>query len=157
MGEDVTTVAIVTRRLKEGKTYDDFRKAWYHTIGFGASNKMYTMVNAFDEREIIVIGFTDMDSDVDPMSVLRIDVKERLANPLDEVIEPEIRRTFGILISEDDFSKEGTIDYKPPSVGGKETNVQEIIEGLKLVKQAILKASRERDALEKGVDPNTRI
>ena len=24
------TVAIVTRRLKEGKTYEDFRKAWYH-------------------------------------------------------------------------------------------------------------------------------
>ncbi len=146
MSEDITTVAIVTRRLKEGKTYDDFRKAWYHTIGFGTSNKMYTMVNAFDEREIIVIGFTDMDSNADPMSVLRIDVKERLANPLDEVIEPEIVRTFGILISEDDFSKEGTIDYKPSSVGGKETNIQEIMGGLKLIKQAILKASNERDA-----------
>ncbi|MDY9923200.1 hypothetical protein [Methanobacterium sp.] len=49
MGEDITTVAIVTRRLKEGKTYDDFRKEWYHTIGFGASNKMYTIVNTFDD------------------------------------------------------------------------------------------------------------
>ncbi|MDY9923201.1 hypothetical protein [Methanobacterium sp.] len=39
------------------------------------------------------------------MSVLRIDVKERLANPLDKVIEPEIGRAFGILISEDDFSR----------------------------------------------------
>lgn len=55
--------------------------------------------------EIIVIGFTDMDRDSDPMSVLRIDVKERLANPLDKVIEPEIGRAFGILISEDDFSR----------------------------------------------------
>ena len=33
------TVAIVTRRLKEGKTYEDFRKAWYHTIGFGVDRQ----------------------------------------------------------------------------------------------------------------------
>ena len=26
------TVAVVTRRLKEGKTYEDFLKAWHHTI-----------------------------------------------------------------------------------------------------------------------------
>jgi len=50
--------AIITRRLKEGKTYEDFRKAWYHTIGFGTANKMYTVVNGLDPREIIVIGFT---------------------------------------------------------------------------------------------------
>ncbi len=28
-------VSIITRRLEDGKTYEDFRKAWYHTIGFG--------------------------------------------------------------------------------------------------------------------------
>jgi hypothetical protein len=27
------TVAIITLRLKEGKTYEDFRRAWYHTVG----------------------------------------------------------------------------------------------------------------------------
>jgi hypothetical protein len=30
------------------------------------------------------------------MSIFRIDVKERLENPLDEVIEPEIGLEFGI-------------------------------------------------------------
>ena len=52
-------VAILTRRLKEGKTYEDFRKAWYHTGGFGTGNKMYTVINVFDPREILVIGFTE--------------------------------------------------------------------------------------------------
>lgn len=70
-------VAILTRRLKEGKTYEDFRKAWYHTVGFGTANRMYTVVNTFDPREIIVIGFTEVELDT-LMTGLHIDVKERL-------------------------------------------------------------------------------
>ena len=96
------TVSIVTRRLKEGKTYEDFRNAWYHTVGFGASSKLYTMLNAHDPREIIVIGFVEAELD-ECQAKLDIDVKERPNNPLDDVIEPEIGRKFGILISEDDF------------------------------------------------------
>jgi|GEM_PF-2124454 len=61
----VTTVSIITRRLKEGKTYEDFRKTWYHSTGFGirgegrsrSGNRMFTMLNIFDPREIIAIGF----------------------------------------------------------------------------------------------------
>lgn len=45
-------VAIVKRRLKEGKMYDDFRKAWYHTTGFGTNNQMLTVLNAANPREI---------------------------------------------------------------------------------------------------------
>jgi predicted NBD/HSP70 family sugar kinase len=137
-------VAIVTRRLKEGKTYEDFRKAWYHTIGFGASSKLYTMINAFDPREIIVVGFVETNLE-DLLSKLRIDVKERLANPLDDVIEPQISRKFGILISEDDFSADGAIDYKPAATGGKETNLEEISNNLSEIAAAIAQASAERD------------
>jgi predicted NBD/HSP70 family sugar kinase len=137
-------VAIVTRRLKEGKTYEDFRKAWYHTTGFGTSSKLYTMINAFDPREIIVVGFVETNLE-DLLSKLRIDVKERLANPLDDVIEPQISRKFGILISEDDFSADGAIDYKPAAIGGKETNLEEISNNLSEIAAAIAQASAERD------------
>lgn len=137
-------VAILTRRLKEGKTYEDFRKAWYHTVGFGAANRMYTVINAFDPREIIVPGFTEMELDT-LLAGLRIDVKERLANPLDDVIEPEIGRTFGILVSEDDFSAGGAIDYKPPAVNGLETDLEQFSSDLKAVAEAISMASAERD------------
>jgi hypothetical protein len=142
------TVAIVTRRLKEGKTYEDFRKAWYHTVGFGTNNKMFSLINAFDDREIIVIGLTEIPPDQDPMSVLNIDVKERLDNPLDEVIEPEIGRKFGILISEDDFSPDGAIEYRSPSVNGKETDLNEVYTNLSLMAQMINQASEERDRLK---------
>ncbi|HXY88778.1 MAG TPA: hypothetical protein VEG44_10080 [Candidatus Acidoferrales bacterium] len=77
------------------------------------------MINAFNPREIVVIGFVEMTPDQDPLSILRIDVKERLDNPLDDVIEPVIGREFGILVSEDDFSAAGSLEYKPPTIGGE--------------------------------------
>jgi hypothetical protein len=137
-------VAILTRRLKEGKTYEDFRKAWYHTVGFGAQNRMYTVINAFDPREIIVIGMTEFDLE-SLTAGLQIDVKERLANPLDEVIEPEIGRTFGILVSEDDFSADGEIACKPASVGGVETDIARLESDLSEVARMIAEAAAQRD------------
>lgn len=149
------SVAIVKRRLKEGKTYEDFRKAWYHTTGFGTKNKMYTLVNAFDEREIIVIGFTEIPTEKeDILNGLRIDVKERLDNPLDDIIEPEIERDFGILISEDDFSAEGSIDYKNPTVDGVKINVEEVLDSLREFRQSLEQASAERDAAKNKKNKN---
>jgi len=142
-------VSIITRRLKEGKTYEDFRKAWYHTVGFGTASKLYTMINAFNPREIVVIGFVEMTPEQDPLSIARIEVKDRLAHPMDDVIEPEIGREFGILVSEDDFSAAGALGYKPPSIGGQETDLAEIAEGLAAAKKLVALASKERDSAKK--------
>jgi len=138
-------ISIITRTLKDGKTYEDFRKAWFHTTGFGTSSKLYTSINAFDQREIIVIGFVEILPNQDPMKVLRIDVTERLNNPLDNIIEPEIGRVYGVVVSEDDFSATGSIEYQPPSINGKVTDLNEIAIGLSLAKQLIAQASAERD------------
>ena len=142
-------VSILTRRLKKGKTYEDFRKAWYHTVGFGTDMKMYSAINAFDPQEIIVIGIGEIKPDQDPMKILRIDVNERLDHPLEAVIEPEIGRTFGIVVSEDDFSPSGKIEFKPASVNGKETDFEEVAQGLALAKKLIAIASQERDEEKK--------
>jgi hypothetical protein len=138
-------ISIITRKLKDGKTYEDFRKAWFHSTGFGTSSKLYTSINAFDQREIIVIGFVEILPNQDPMEVLRIDVNERLDSPLDNIIEPEIGRVYGIMVSEDDFSATGSIEYQPPSINGKATDLNEIAIGLTLAKQLIAQASAERD------------
>lgn len=142
------TVAIITRRLKEGKTYEDFRKAWYHTVGFGAPSKLYSAINGFDPREIIVMGFIDTDME-HLSSLLEIDVEQRLSNPLDEVIEPDIGRKFGIVVSEDDFSTEGVISYKPPSVRGKETDLKEISRNMAEIARMVADASNKRDRARK--------
>lgn len=153
-------VSIITRRLKEGKTYEDFRKAWFHTIGFGFESdsptepepplgRLYTVLNAFDPREIIVIGFGPEISEKVLESVLNIDVKERLDNPLEEVIEPEIGRSFGVLVSEDDFSPAGEIEYQNPSVCGVETDLKESADLIRLVRKEIERASAKRDSFKK--------
>jgi hypothetical protein len=138
-------VSIITRRLKEGKTYDDFRKAWFHTTGFGVSSKLYTMINAFDPQEIIVVGFVEIREGEDPLRVLNIEVKERQDNPLDSIVEPEIGRVYGVLVSEDDFSATGAIDYRPASIHGQPTDFSEVTSALSLAKTLITQASRERD------------
>jgi hypothetical protein len=136
--------AIITRRLKDGKTYEDFRKAWYHTIGFGTANKMYTIVNGLDPRGIIVIGFTETSME-QVRALADIDIRERRSNPLDEVIEPEIGRTYGILVAEDDFSSPGSLSYMAPSVGGKETDLKEVDRNLQAAAKIITEVSQKRD------------
>ena len=116
--------------MREGKTYEDFRKAWYHTVGFGATNKMLTMINGADPREVIVIGLTEVTTIEQARDLIAIDAKERKENTLNDVVEPEIGRTFGILIAEDDFSGTGPIAYRSASVNGKETDMAEVAENL---------------------------
>ena len=52
-------VAIVRRRLREGKTYEDFRRVWFHETGFGTDNRMFSCLNVADPREVITIALTE--------------------------------------------------------------------------------------------------
>jgi hypothetical protein len=140
---------ILTRRLKEGKTYADFRKAWYHTVGYGIPVKLYSAINAFDQREIIVVALGEIKPGQDPTKLIRIEVNERLEHPLEAVIEPEIGRTFGIVVSVDDFSPKGKIEYKPASVNGKETDFKEIAQGLEMARQLFARAAADQQKAKK--------
>lgn len=155
--ELVTTVSILTRRLREGKTYDDFRRAWFHTTGFGVKGKgvpgssarLLTFINIFDPREVIVLGFaTTTLGQLE--EALDIDVKVRGENPLDEVIEPAIGRSFALQIAEDDFSAVGDIPYKPAGIGGKQTDMAEFEKTLKAVAGFYAAAAKKRDAVNKA-------
>lgn len=139
-------IIILTRRLKEGKTYADFRKVWYHTVGYGIPVKLYSAINAFDQREIIVVALGKIEPGQDPTKLIQIEVKERLEHPLEAVIEPEIGRTFGIVVSEDDFSPTGAINYKPASINGKDTDFEEIARGLEMARQLFARAAADQGA-----------
>jgi hypothetical protein len=142
-------VAIITRTLREGKTFDDYRKAWYHTHGFGVPTKMLTVLNLYNPREIWSIGIMDIEDIERLPSILQIDIKERLANPLDDVVEDTIVRQFGIVASEDDFSMAGEIPVKPPTVDGEEVNVSEIEEVIGIAARMFSEAAEERDRRRK--------
>jgi len=138
-------ISILTRRLRKGKTYDDFRKAWYHTVGYGFPIKLYSAINAFDQREIIVVGLGEIKPGQDPTKLIQIEVKERLERPLDAIIEPEIGRTFGIVVSEDDFSSAGELEIRPASVNGMETDFREVAQGLALAQNLLSQATLEKE------------
>ena len=146
-------VAIIHRRLREGKTFEDYRKAWFHASGFGAPTTMYTVVNAFDPRELISIAvggggggdFEEMKSKM--KSILDIDVKEGNASPLDDIVEESIVRHFGLVVAEDDFSPAGHLEYVTPSVDGEHTDYGEFVKMSAELAQFIAEAAGRRDRL----------
>lgn len=151
--ETMWWISIITRRLKEGKTYEDFRRAWFHTVGFGTTARLYSAINIFDPREILVVALGEVKPEQDPMALLRTEVKERLEHPLEGVIEPEIGRAFGILVAEDDFSPEGQIAYQAASIDGRPTDLAEIDRALTLTRMLISQAGEERDRAKKERSP----
>ena len=130
------TVAIVVRTLKEGKTYEEFRKAWYHTTGFGTPTKMYSLVNAMNPREIITIGMVESELE-DVPSLFKIDADQRKTHPLGDIIEEDITRYFGVLVAEDDFSAGGSLDYQPPEVNGKKTDIKDLAHIIDVIDMAM--------------------
>jgi len=140
--------AMVTRTLKPDKTYEDYRKAWFHTNGFGVPTTMYTVVNAFNPREIISIGIVNQELK-DLEATLAIDVNERLKNPLDDVVESTIVRNFGIVIAIDDFSAKGQLPYKDAQVEGKTTDYNELEQMFTVLAGEIKKATVEREKIKR--------
>jgi hypothetical protein len=59
-----------------------------------------------------------------------------------------------VLVSEDDFSAIGGIEYKPASIAGKVTSMEEISVQLQEVARMVTEASKERDRVreEKGLN-----
>ena len=108
-----------------GKTSEEFREAWYHHVGFGTSNWMFTFLNVANPREVVVIGLTEVDLE-DAADMIGIDERERPERPLDHVVEPEFERIFGVLVSEDDFSAVGEVEFKPATVNGELTDMDAV-------------------------------
>lgn len=148
----VKGVAMITRTLREGKTFDDYRKAWFHTHGFGVPTQMLTVVNLHNPREIVSIGIMDLEDIEQLQSALRIDIEERLANPLDDVVEDEIIRKFGVIASEDDFSPAGEIALKPMTVDGEEITYADIENTMNVAAEMFNAAAAERDRRKKEKD-----
>ena len=147
-------ITVIHRRLREGKTFDDYRKAWFHASGFGAPTTMYTVVNTLilersspSPSAVEMAGIRGDGIRKILKSILDIDVKERNASPLDDIIEESIVRHFGLVIAEDDFSPAGPLKYVTPSVDGEHTDYDEFVKMSADLAQLIKEASGRRDRL----------
>jgi hypothetical protein len=54
-------ISLLTRRLRDGKTYEDFREAWLPEQGFGFPTRVVSAQSVEDDREVITIGFSELD------------------------------------------------------------------------------------------------
>ena len=98
-------ISILTRRLREGKTLEDFRAAWHREGGFGVPTRVVTGQGLDDPREIVTVGFTDIELDEIEAFLERTAPEEgRRHERIADVIEPAMTRAFYVQVADDDLS-----------------------------------------------------
>jgi hypothetical protein len=98
-------ISVLARRLREGKTYEDFREAWLPDQEFGFPTRVVSAQRADDEREVITIGFSELEEAEAEAQFQRIGPQEqRRHERIDAVVEPEMARQFYVQVAEDNFS-----------------------------------------------------
>jgi hypothetical protein len=110
-------VAVFVRRLREGRTYEDFLDAWYPDKGFGIGTRgPITARSLTDEREILTVAFMDL-----PDRASLAEAGERIAaqeavrhDRLDAVIESTELREIYERLDEFDFSSDETVERGRP-------------------------------------------
>lgn len=102
---DPVIVAIFRRRLKEGRSFDDFIEAWEADAGFGVASRVFNSVSLEDPREILSVGFVDVDPSALEDLGQRVETQEAVRHDrIDEVIESTELRAFYDLRTEHDFT-----------------------------------------------------
>jgi hypothetical protein len=98
-------ISVLMRRLREGKTLEDFRAAWHREVGFGVPTRVVTGQGLDDPREIVTIGFTEIELEEIEAFLERTAPEEaRRHERIAEVIEPEMTRAFYLQVADDDLS-----------------------------------------------------
>jgi hypothetical protein len=112
-------VSVLVRRLKPGKTYEDFVDAWYPDKGFGFGGRGPILArNIEDEREIVAIAIMDLQRDELPATMERIGAQESVRHDrIAEVIESTALRGIYEIADEFDFSTDETVSRGRPATG----------------------------------------
>lgn len=100
-------IALFRRRLKDGKTFADFKDAWEAEKGFGVPARVIAASRLDDPREILTVGFVAIPSQALDAAGAAIATQEATRHSrIDEVIETTELRAFYAVESEHDFSAE---------------------------------------------------
>ena len=98
-------VSVLVRRLREGKTYADFRAAWKPDKGFGIPTRVVTGQGVDDPREIVTIGFSELDAEDISAFLERVAPQERARHErIEQVVEPDMTRAFYVQVADDDLT-----------------------------------------------------
>lgn len=110
-------VSVLARRLKPGKTYEDFLAAWYPDKGFGFPGRGPILArDPHDDREILAVGFIDLpDTAALDDALARVGEQEAVRHDrIDAVIESTSLRGIYEVTDEFDFSTDETVARTRP-------------------------------------------
>jgi hypothetical protein len=111
-------ISVFARRLKPGKTYEDFLAAWYPDKGFGVPTRgPFVARNIADDREVLVIGFVDLPDRASlDEAMTRLTKQEQIRHDrIAEVIESTELRGIYEVTDEFDFSTDATVAARRPA------------------------------------------
>jgi len=98
-------LSVHVRRLREGRTYQDFETAWYPQSGFGVPTRAINAVRRGDSSEILSIGFVDADAETLEGVQTRLAAAEALRHErIEAVIETTVHRALYEIVSDYDFT-----------------------------------------------------
>ena len=112
-------VSVLVRRLRPGKTYEDFLEAWYPDRGFGLPVRGPILArNVEDDREIVALAFLDVEGpDQLAQGLTQVATQESVRHGrIEEVIESTSVHGIYQIGAEFDFSSDATVAQgRPPS------------------------------------------
>lgn len=101
--EDANLISVFIRKLAPGKSYDDFRKAWYPDKGFGIPVRVINSINS--DNEIVSIGFMKLPEDKIEETKRSISVQEEIRHDrISEVIESTVFKGIFKIMNDDDLT-----------------------------------------------------
>ena len=115
-------IAVLARRLKPGKTYEDFVRAWYPDKGFGvAVDGPVLAKNVGDEREIIAIAYLDLPdrASVDEATALVAQQEKVRHDRIAAVVESTTLRGLYEVADRFDFSTDTSVAKTRPADLGR--------------------------------------
>ena len=111
-------VSVFVRRLKEGRSFEDFVAEWEADTGFGVPTRVFNSVSLEDPRDILSIGFVDVTvSELEEALAGVADQEEVRHDRIETVIEKTTLKCMFDLKSEHDF----TTDPRVIEVGSAES------------------------------------
>ncbi|MBN9623554.1 MAG: ROK family protein, partial [Actinobacteria bacterium] len=88
-------VAVFRRKLKPGKTIEDFTRAWEAEKGFGVPARVFTATSLSDPSEILTVGFVDLDpADLEAGAAAVAEQEQERHERIADVIESTELREF---------------------------------------------------------------
>ena len=111
-------VSVFVRRLKEGRTFEDFIRAWEADQGFGVPTRVFNAQSLDDPRDVISIGFVALAPDQLQRGLAGERAPEAVRHDrISEVIESTTLRCMYELETEHDFTQ----DPRAVAVGSAES------------------------------------